>query len=465
MTRANEADIPLGLLDDGRLVKNPYPNLSRLVIGASGAAKTTSVVMPTALASFGDPDLCVFLNDPKEGECYAQLEAVAQRTGRNFACVDDFGLFGFDNPYRITLNPFGSILTALEHSPLTLNFSIETATHAFVPEVDDGKRNFVFRENSRQKIHTGTRFLAEFKPDRLTPGALCDLMSDPHTWKLARETAAEEGSPALQARARASLELEERNPEAYHRDYSSALSAINTYEAASILNTAGLGASITHEELCRDGWIVCFVLPQIYAQRVGVHVALHQQCILEAQYSGRGGKVRNLLDEMCNSPQKKAVDAVTIQRSSKTVTDYIAQTYADIELHYGKKQAAVLADNCAVLQYLSFSDDDAERVSKLMGEEISIQRSMNMNSERLEITGSMSTGKQPVMAPHELKNLDPRKQVIYLRGYGWLVCNKLFQNQIDPAGGWLGLNPHEEDVLPFDPKVTLPVHIVGETSS
>lgn len=105
--------LPLGIMDDGRLVTNPHPHLSRLVIGATGAAKTTSVVMPTAQALFGYPDIAVVVMDPKNGEAYAQLKGIARMTGRRFGCVDDFGLYGFDNPDRISLNPYGSILSAM----------------------------------------------------------------------------------------------------------------------------------------------------------------------------------------------------------------------------------------------------------------------------------------------------------------------------------------------------------------
>lgn len=459
----NDLILPLGVMDDGTLVKNPWPNLSRLVIGSTGSSKTTTTVMPTVQAAFADPTLAICLNDPKEGECYAQLRDVARKLGRRFGCVDDFGIYGFENLQRIRLNPYGSILSALKHAPETLGFAIETATHAHIPEVSDGGRNFVFRDYPRKNLHMGSRILAEFKPEQLTPGALAAMMGDPFTWRAARENAAAEGSPALQARARSSLQLEDQNPEEYSRHFQAALSALLPYEAGSILYTAGMDADVTHEELCREGWIICFILPQVHAQRVGVHYALHQQSFLEAQYSGRGGRLRNIIDEMTNSPQKKAVEAITIQRSYKVASDYIAQTFEDIERQYGKQEAAILADNCAVIQYLSFNDADARRVSQLMGEEISIQRSLSINAQRLEASGSLSTGKQPVMTADELKNLDPSWQVIYLRGFGWLVCRKLFQNQITPTCHWLGDNPQEGGRLSPDPKVELPVHY-GEAS-
>ncbi|CAN0603537.1 unnamed protein product, partial [Ectocarpus sp. 12 AP-2014] len=125
---------------------------------------------------------------------------------------------------------------------------------------------------------------------------------------------------------------------------------------------------------------------------------------------------------------------------------------------YGKQLAAVLADNCPVHQYLSFSYADAERVSKRWGEEISIQRSVNINASRLEVSGSMSLGKQPVMTPDQLMTLDPAYQVIYIRGVGHFVCRKLFQNQIAPTCHYLSPNLQEGGVLPPDPKIELPFH-------
>lgn len=454
---ANELIIPLGLTDDNWLIKNPYPNLSRLILGGTGAAKTTSVLMPTAQALFGHPDTSVLINDPKDGECYTQLKGVAQKVGRPFGCIDDFGMYGWDNPYRISLNPYGSVLSAFKHSPEAVTFAIEDATHAHIPEVQDGKRNFYFREMPREELHLGIQILGELSSDYLIPGSLYNLMSDPDIWRISRERAVDEGSPSLKARAATSLEMQESNPEEYARHFRTAISSLKPYETGSALNRAGSLGTLTHEELCRDGWIVCFVLPQVHAKRVGSHCALHQQSFLAAQFSGRGGRLRNIIDEMTNSPQRKAVEAVTIQRSYKTATDYIAQSFVDIEKSYGKEEAAILSDNCPVHQYLSFNQQDAERVSKLMGEEIALQQSASVNPEKLEISRSISMSKQPVMAAHQLLALPKTHQVVFLRGYGWMVCKKLFQNQIAPSCYWLEKNPFECSILPADPVIELPV--------
>ncbi len=63
------------------------------------------------------------------------------------------------------------------------------------------------------------------------------------------------------------------------------------------------------------------------------------------------------------------------------------------------------------------------------------------------------------MTATELMNLDPAYQVIHMKGYGWLVCPKLRQNNIAPTCHDLGPNPLENyQTLPPDPKVTLPTN-------
>ena len=460
----SEIILPLGITDDDKLVTDPFPNLSRLIIGGSGASKSTGSFMPIAQALVAYPDVSAKFNDPKDGEGYIQFRPVAKKYNLKFGCLDDMGHYGFDNEDRIEVNVFSSLISTAKHSPDKLTFALKNTALSIVPEVNDGGRNWHFRESPRQNIHLGILGGLEFLGDRLTPGVLYETMADPATWRLMRENAIHEGSPALKARAQLSLDMEDREPEAYFKHMQAALTPLQIYEPGSVLNKSGANPTHIHEELCQGGWKIFDVLPQLYAKHVGVHVALQQQAFMDAQMSGRGGRLINVIDEMCNSPQKYSVDLVTIQRSFRTSSIYIAQTLQDIEKIYGKHELAILMDNCPVKQYLSISPEDAEKISKMMGEEISISQSLGVNPERLELSGNISTGMQRVMTPTELMNLDPTYQVIHMKGYGWLVCCKLRQNNIAPTCFDLGPNPLENNqVLPPDPKVTLPTQI-GEDS-
>lgn len=461
---SNDMALPLGVDDEGNLFPDPYPDLSRLVIGPSGSNKTTGSVVPTIQGLIPNHDVAINVNDIKSGEVFAQILPVAEKYGRKIGCIDDFGIYGFDNPYRLNISPFGAVIAAAIHTRENLFFAIKTATHGIIPEVDDGGRNFSFRELPRQKIHLCILMVLEMlPPSMLTPGVVYETMANPETWRSMRQNAASDGSPSLKARAQISLDMEENDPEAYYKHLNAALTSLEMYEPGSVLNSAGANATITHDELVRDGWIVCTILPQLHAEMAGLHSTLHQQAFMEAQLSGRGGRLVSINDELCNSINKEEVKRVTIQRASKKSSIYIAQTLADIEKMYGKHDLAILLDNCPVKQFLAFSNyDDAEKVSRAMGEEISVQQSISVNPQATSITGNISTGMQRVMTASELMNLDPAYQIIHIKGEGWFLLKKVFQNQLAPTCHDLGLNPQEGNRrLPPDPKFTLPTSFGG----
>ncbi|MCV6600975.1 MAG: hypothetical protein OIF54_05335, partial [Cohaesibacter sp.] len=229
--------LPLGLMDDGRLVVDPYPDLARLVIGAAGSAKTTSVIMPTAQALLGYRDISFLLNDCKSGECYSQLAPVAEKYNIPFGCIDDFGLYGFANPQRLKLNPFGAIHAAAKYSPGTLGFTIETATHCLIEEVSDGKRNFFFRETPRDILQTAIQTILELMPDQLYPGGLAAFIGDIETFRLGLNEALHDGSTALKARARSVLRMMDDDPDGFTKHYQACLTALKIYMPGSILAT------------------------------------------------------------------------------------------------------------------------------------------------------------------------------------------------------------------------------------
>ncbi len=134
----NDLTLPLGLMDSGKLVVDPFPNLSRLVVGPSGAWKTTTTVTTTNQALIAYPDVAVKTVDHKDGEVYAQFRPVAKKYDRIFGCIDDMGVYGFDNEDRLEVNALGAVISAAKHSPETLTFTINNTTLNIIPEVNDG---------------------------------------------------------------------------------------------------------------------------------------------------------------------------------------------------------------------------------------------------------------------------------------------------------------------------------------
>lgn len=449
---------PIGLSMSGRVMIDPLPNSSCIIYGATGAAKTTSAVMPCIQGLLAETDLAQIINDVKDGEIFEQIAPMCRKYGRKFGGLDDFQVFGADCPYCYSLNPFGAIVATAKQSPADLLFAIEGAAHALIPEPPSDTKNQYFRDTPREELDCGIRILLDRTPNSVTPGALYALMADPDMWRVARDIAAEEGEDALQSRAAQSLDMQNNDPEQYFKHLRAALTALRIYEPGSALHHSGVDQSLTHAQIINEGWIFCLVQPQRHAGLVGAHYALHLQSFQHAQMSEDSGRALYILDELCNAPLKSAVKSVTIIRSYGGRCLYIAQSRKDIEAKYGVRETAVLEDNCPVKIWLSFTSfEEAERVSRAMGETRTVMQSVGVNSDKLEYSGMFNTGMERVMTADDLMKLDPSLQVIHIKGGPFIVCRKLYQNQIEPTCFDLGENRHEGGRLPPDPKVKFAV--------
>ena len=218
---------PLALTMEGELLLDPYPETSQLIFGASGSAKTTTIVVTTAQAVVASPiPIANTIYDVKNGEVSAQIGPMCHKYGVSYGHLDDFKVHGADHPDRYSLNPFQSIVSTAAESPDDLLFAIESSTHALIPEVPDDSKNEWFRSCPREELDTGIRILLENRPDMVTPGSLYSLMSDSQIWRSAREVALEEGTPALKVRSAQSLDMQNSDPEHYYQHLRAALSSL-----------------------------------------------------------------------------------------------------------------------------------------------------------------------------------------------------------------------------------------------
>ncbi|MFD0917254.1 type IV secretory system conjugative DNA transfer family protein [Pseudahrensia aquimaris] len=447
----------LGRFPSGKIIRDPHPNTSSMIYGATGSAKTTSVLVPAVQSLLADTALALIINDVKDGEVAAQIGSMCRKYGRKFGVLDDFHVLGADYPYRYSLNPFGAVVSTRKEYPRDQLFANDTACHALIEEPSEPDKNKYFRDTPREEMDLGIRILLDNRPDLATPGGLCAMMGDPHVWKSAVDIAAEEGDAALQSRARQSMDMRDSDPEHYFQHLRAALTALRIYEPGSALHEAGFDTELTHQQIIDEGWVFCLVQPQRHTARLGAHFALHIQSFMHAQMSGKSGRALYLLDELCNAPLKSAVDAVTILRGYRGASLYIAQSRADVERKYGARECTILEDNCPTKQWLSFTNyDDAERVSRAIGEETSINPSVGVSSDKVDFSGNIGLGKERIFSADALMNLPPNEQIIYLRGIGWVHCEKFFQNQAAPYCHDLDANPYEGGRLEPDPLITLP---------
>lgn len=446
----------LGLTFDGKPIYEPFDAGSSITFAGSGGGKTTCVAVPAIQAMLADPTKALFINDVKDGEIAAQIAELCIKQGRRFGVVDDFNVLGNDYAHKLSINPFSGGVSASIAESQELMFINENFMHALLNEPKDDQKNFYWRESPRNFIDLALNILLRQNHMLATPGGVSKFMNDPRMWHSAIELEADDKSSSLRTAALQLLEMRDSNPEHYSQHMQAALTAMKIFSSGPLYH-AGTNADITHEDLLQDKWVVCFVNPARYAERLGSYFALHFLSLLEAQLTGKFGKAEYVLDEYCNAPLKNLVKKITIFRAYGARAHFIAQSRSDSINQYGEKETQTLIENCSVVQYLKFSSiEEAERVSKAMGDTTTVNETLNYNSDKLEFSGGFNTGKDRLLTANELMSLPADEQVIYIADVGWVHCKKIRQNQIAPTCFDLGINHLEGGSLEPDPVVTLP---------
>ena len=451
----------IGLGFDGRPIWAPKPTHS-LLLAAAGSRKTTCGSVPWLLSLIADRSRAVVVNDGKDGEIAAQCADACHAYGRRVAIIDDFGVLGRDNPYVVSLSPFGAVVAAHKAIKGELVFSSENANHALIPEPPGDARNQYWRDEPRSDIEFCLRALLRRDPDLATPGGVWALMADPSTFIRAAEVEAEEGDPTLSALARHILDAREHNSEHFGQHRAAVLKALRIYSADSPLHRCGVDADATHLGLLQAKAVIFLVGPQRHMGRLGPHYALHLQSFVEALLSGAAGPVDFILDEFTNAPLGALVAALTTMRGYGGSCHMIAQSRSEIQRKYGDKETATIEENAVVKQWFGFSSfEEAERISRAMGEARYLQHSLGYTSGRLDLSGNLSTTKDRLFTAEQLMRLPVDEQIIHVKDVGFVHCRKLGQNQIAPfCHGGLAPNPLEGGQLRPDPKVSLKIRRV-----
>ncbi|MBN9304894.1 MAG: hypothetical protein BGO82_10710 [Devosia sp. 67-54] len=445
----------LGLTFDGKPILEPVNAGSSITFAAAGGGKTTCVSMVALMTMLADRNRAIFINDAKDGEIAAQIGAMCVKHGRRFGIVDEFGVLGANHPHRLSLNAFGAASAAAADDPDQLPFVLDNITHALIDEPADDAKNLYWRSSPRDLMDFGLRALLERNPRLCFPGALQALIADPRTWQMALEDGSESLAPSLSNPARQILDMQRENPEHYAQHIRAAVSALKIF-ASGALQDAGRNASLTHTELIRDGWVVCFVNPARFTDRLGPFFALHFLALMNAQLRHGAGRAEYILDEFCNAPLRDALNRVTIQRAFGARSHFIAQSRQDIVRRYGEKETALLEENCTTKQWLSFSVfEEAERASRAMGEALNVSSSLGLSSDRSAWSRNFSTGRDRLLSADELMRLPPDQQLLHVAGVGFIHCRKIRQNQIAPYCHELADNPLEGVRLAPDPKVVI----------
>jgi type IV secretion system protein VirD4 len=439
------------------------PKGHSLLLAANGSGKTTSGLMPSLfslVASSNRP--AVLVMDGKNGEIAAQCVPMLQTYGVPVAVIDDMGVRS-NLGGQITLNPLGALIGA---RPDTSVFASEKITHALTADPPDGdSKNQFWRDGPRGLIDFAAESLIHRTPHLATPGGVWAMLANPELLKQAAELEANSATGRLRTLGQNVSALFGTEYFPQHRE--AALKALNIFAVGSKLHDAGanVGAGVrsTHAGLIKQRAVIFVVGPQEYMSRMSAYFALHLMGFLDALYR-EAGPLAILNDEFTNTPLKSFVEALTTIRGFGGEAHNIAQSRSEIVRKFGERECQTIEDNAIVKQWFGFSSfDEAERVSKAMGQVVSIESSFNadlIDAEKLGLSNSF--GRQAQMSASELMAMRRDEQLIHVKGVGFLRARKLGQNQIAPFCHDLAPNPLEGGVLPPEPILKLNMQKGGQ---
>lgn len=439
-------------LDNRRPFFLPGPHT--ITYAPSGAGKSTCVAMP-ALMSFiaSEPDKAVLVNDSKNAELCAQAVPMLLRAGRKVAIIDPFNTRPEFADLRIDLNPLGAAVSTYRRHPEDLLYVNEGIGLSLLegPAVPD-MRNFYWEESPRKILRYGISSTVARNETLATPGSVAALISDTDMLMTFAENDAEEGEPTLQTQADAVLEM--RHHEHFAQHIGEAVRALRHFGPGQRLENVGQSATMSHEDLIRDGYVIFLCGPIALMNELGPFYALHVGAFTRALYQNIGS-LRFIGDEISNTPLKSMLEStITTIRSFQGEYHLIAQSRSELIRKYGEQLTQTIEDNCASKQWLAFSSfEDAERVSKAMGEEHAVSTALGTDGGGLKTNTNLSIIKQRQMSPAELMSLPKGMQLNWVKGVGFFLSYTVAQNQIAPYGDWLAPNPMEGGKLPFDPVV------------
>jgi type IV secretion system protein VirD4 len=446
-------------LKDNTPIIAPKPSHS-LLMASAGSWKTTAGGVPWLLSLIGDHNRAIVVNDCKNGEIAAQCADACHRYGRKVAIIDDFGVLGKDNPFRVSITPFGGIIAAHKAGGGELIFATETANHALIPDPTNDAKNQYWRDEPHTLQEFAELALLKRHPKLAVPGGVWAMLANPNILLSAAKVEKEEGDEVLSALGAHIVDMAQNNKEHYGQHRGAALKSLRIYSAGSPLHQAGVDADVTHSQLLREKYIVFIVGPQRHMARLGAHYALHLQSFVEALLSDAKGQVDFILDEATNAPLKALVSALTTMRGFGGNCHFIVQSRSEIQRAYGEKETATIEENSLIKQLFGFSSfEEAERVSRAMGEAHTINKSLGFNSGQLDYTGNIGTSKDRMFSAERLMRLKPDEQILHIKDVGFFHCRKIQQHQIAPfCHGELADNPLEGPQRPADPRVTLDIH-------
>lgn len=427
-----------------------------MLLSANGGGKTTRGAMVWAISLIASyPRDALLISDAKDGELSAQLVPMLAKMGVKVAVIDDMGVRPELAAYRTGLNPFGATALAKAEHEGNVVYASESITHALIAEPKDNAKDKYWRAWPRNLVEFSHLVMLNRQPDAATPGAAALMLSDPDMLTSFAQIESEEGAPFLKSAANAILGMQ--GHEHWPQHLEEAQRSLRSFAPGARLHEAGNGATLSHADLIRQGYVVFLVGPQAYMDRLGSYYALHIQSFFQALYGG-AGKLRLIADEFSNTPLSTLAQSETTIRAYGGEVHKIAQSRSEIVRKFGEHASRTLEENAIVKQWFGFSSfEEAERVSKAMGEQHAVASTLGSDGDGMKTNTNLSLIKQRWMSAAELMAMPRDQQLIHIKSVGFVLARTIAQNQLSPYCDLLADNTLEGGRLPSDPLVNLPL--------
>ncbi|MEO0486239.1 MAG: TraM recognition domain-containing protein [Pseudomonadota bacterium] len=431
------------------------PLTHSLLLSANGGGKTTRGLMPwlfSLLASTSRP--AILMLDSKQGEIAAQCCPMLEKLGVPTAVIDESRVLPPEVYGRMPLNPLESLVWTHRHAPEDQVFANDLVTQTLIEEPSGGiDRNLYWRQSPRAILEFAIYALLKRSPELATPGGVWTLISSTRTLRAVAEVELEEGEGILKALAEEVLDMlgHEHGPQ----HLQAARQATRLFAAGTRLHMAGHGAKRGHGDLIRGKRVIFLCGDQSTMQSMGSFYGLHLMSFLRAAYMG-AGPLWIGADEFSNAPTKRLAEMLTTLRAYGTSVAMVAQSRSEIERKLGKNELFTIEEQAVLKQWFGFSSfEEAERVSKAMGEEHAVGATLGGNSHDMRVQTNINLFKQPIRTAAELMAMPRNRFLGHVKGLGFFEADTVSQANIAPYCDLCADNPLEGGRLPADPWITL----------
>lgn len=427
-----------------------------LMYSANGGGKTTRGLMPWLFSLLASPDRpAILILDSKDGEVAAQCAPMLEKLGVPTTVIDEMGVLPQGIYGRTTLNPLDAVSWTHRYAPEDMVFANDMVTQTMIPEPERDEKNRYWRAWPRDIIEFVIWVLLTRNPALATPGAVAALVASPVKLQRFAEIEAAEGEGRLQSLAENILGM--IGHEHWYQHLQAAQDVLKIFGVGTRLHLAGHEAPFSTETLIRKRAVVFLCGAQAHMGSVGIYYGLVLMAFIRAAYL-KAGPLWIGADEFTNAPTKKLVEALTTLRSYGVTVSMIAQSRSEIERKLGKQELLTIEENAITKQFLGFSSfEEAERVSKAVGEEHAISRNLSADMDAFKLQNALNLIKQRHYSAAELMAMPRHRQLVHFKGIGFVELDTICQSNIAPYCDLIADNPQEGGRLRSDPKIRLPL--------